>query len=87
MKTKDISITSKNQITLPTEYVRIMQLARNRVLRAEIRKGSIVLTPQPTLSHKMQQFWGKHSAKRPLTDEELKQATRSVAAARAAKSI
>lgn len=77
MQTKNITITSKNQITLPIEYVRNMRLAQNRVLQVELRGKSIVLTPQPTLGDSMRQFWGKHHAKRPLTDEELKQAIRT----------
>ncbi len=73
MTIKNITITSKNQITLPAEYVRNMRLARNRVLQAELKGRVIVLTPQPALGDIMRQFWGKHHAKRSLTDEEIKQ--------------
>lgn len=74
MKTKNVTITSKNQITLPAEYVRKLQLARSRVLRVDLQGRTIVLTPQPRLGNAMQRFWGRHQAERPLTDEELKQA-------------
>ena len=85
MKSKDITITSKNQLTLPAEFVRNMHLDRNRVLHAELRGGSIILTPQPTLTDAMQRFWDKSKAKRPLTDEELKEAIRTSATNRLTK--
>jgi bifunctional DNA-binding transcriptional regulator/antitoxin component of YhaV-PrlF toxin-antitoxin module len=85
MTIKNVTITSKNQITLPTEYVTLLQLAQNRVLQAELRNGQIVLSPQPDLTKTMQQFWGKHSAKQPLSEAELNDAVRSSAAIRASK--
>ncbi|MEO7364519.1 MAG: AbrB/MazE/SpoVT family DNA-binding domain-containing protein [Candidatus Saccharimonadales bacterium] len=87
MITKNVTITSKNQITLPSEYVNLLQLAQNRVLLAELRGGKIILSPQPDLAEAMQQFWGKHSAKRPLTESELKLAVRSSVAGGASKNI
>lgn len=87
MTSKNITITSKNQITLPIEYVRKMHLERSRVLQVELRGKTIVLTPQPALADTMRQFWGKHKAKRPLTDEEIKQAVRTSSAERAAKNL
>jgi len=56
-------------------------------MRAELRGDAIVLTPQATLGNSMRQFWGKHQAKRPLTDEEIKQAIRSSSTARLTKNI
>lgn len=85
MTIKNVTITSKNQITLPSEYVNILQLAQNRVLRADLRDGKIILSPQPALKEALQQFWGKHSAQRPLSEAELKQAVRSSAAKQASK--
>ncbi len=87
MNTRNITVTSKNQITLPADYVRQVGLTRNRVMRAELRGDAIVLTPQATLGNSMRQFWGKHQAKRPLTDEEIKQAIRSSSTARLTKNI
>jgi hypothetical protein len=87
MEAKNITITSKNQVTLPADYVRKMQLARNRVLKAELRGRVIVLTPQPALGVTMQQFWGKHQANHPLSDDELKQAVRASSAERLAKDL
>ncbi len=87
MKTKKLTITSKNQITLPIEYVRKMQLTRNRVLQVELRGGAIVLTPQPALGETMRQFWGKHKLDRPLGSNELKQAVRDSAVERLSRDI
>jgi bifunctional DNA-binding transcriptional regulator/antitoxin component of YhaV-PrlF toxin-antitoxin module len=86
MSIKNVTITSKNQITLPSEYVRMLQLTQSRILQAELREGKIVLSPQPSLSKSMQQFWGKHSASKALTDKEIKQAIRGASAVRASKS-
>lgn len=87
MKDKNITITSKNQITLPIEYVRILQLAPQRILQANLRGKSIVLTPQQTLGDTMRQFWGKHHAKQPLTEEEITQAARTSSVARLTKGL
>ena len=86
MNIRNVTITSKNQITLPSDYVKNLHLTQNRVLRAELQKGKIVLTPQPALSDIMRHFWGKHSAKQPLNDAAIKQAVRATSAKRAAKS-
>ena len=85
MNTRNMTLTSKNQITIPAGYVKALRLGQNRVLRAELRDETVVLTPHPILSDEMQKFWGKHSAKRLFTDAEIKQAVRSVVAKKAAK--
>ena len=85
MTTKNVTITSKNQITLPSEYVKLLQLTQNRVLRADLDDGKIILTPQPALGDVMQQFWGKHSAKEALTEAEITQVARTISAERASK--
>lgn len=85
MNTRNVTITSKNQITLPTEYVKTLHLSRSRVLEAEMQGGRIILTPQPAISDTMKKFWGKHSVKRPLADDEIKQAIRARSAEIAAK--
>jgi len=85
MITKNVTITSKNQITLPSEYVKLLQLTQSRVLRADLHDGKIVLTPQPPLGDVMKQFWKKHSAKRTLTESDITQAARNIAAERASR--
>ncbi len=85
MNTRNVTITSKNQITLPSEYVKALHLSQSRVLGAEILDGRIVLSPKPALGDAMKQFWGKHSAKHPLTNNELKGAIRTSSTERSAK--
>ena len=85
MSTWNVTITSKNQITLPSEYVKALHLSQSRVLRAEVLDGRIMLSPQPDLGDAMKQFWGKHSAKHPLTNNELKGAIRTSSAERATR--
>ncbi|HVC36663.1 MAG TPA: AbrB/MazE/SpoVT family DNA-binding domain-containing protein [Candidatus Dormibacteraeota bacterium] len=85
MSTRNVTITSKNQITLPSEYVKALHLSQSRVLGAEVLDGRIVLSRQPALGDAMKQFWGKHSAKHPLTNNELKRAIRTSSKERTAK--
>lgn len=87
MTGKSTTITSKRQVTLPADYVRKLQLGRNRILHIELRGRSIVLTPLPTLSTAMRQFWGRHHASRALSDEEIKQAIRNSSVARLARNV
>lgn len=85
MITRNITLTSKNQITIPVGYAKALRLGKSRVLRAELRGETIVLTSHPILSEDMQRFWGKHHATRSHTDVEIKQAVRTIAAKKAAK--
>ncbi len=85
MNTKNVTVTSKNQITLPSDYVKTLQLTQSRVLRANLQKGKIVLTPQPSLGNAMKPYWGRHSVRRPLTEDEIKKAVRITSAEKAAK--
>lgn len=84
MSTRNVTITSKNQITLPVDYARALNLSKSRVLRAEVRENKIVLSPQPALDETMRQFWGKHKAKYVLSDDDIQQAVRDVSAKQAA---
>lgn len=76
MKEVNITITSKNQITLPAEYVRHMKLSKSRQLTVRRRGNDLIMTPVPTLEESMQKYWGRHSAKQPVSDRDLKQAVR-----------
>jgi bifunctional DNA-binding transcriptional regulator/antitoxin component of YhaV-PrlF toxin-antitoxin module len=82
MNTKEITVTSKNQVTIPAEYVRKLGLAKNRVLKASIKGDTIFLTAEPALSTQMQKYWDKHRAAKPLDDAALKRAIRTSAAKR-----
>ena len=77
MNSSKVTITSKNQITLPANYVRQLNLKKSKTLLVEFNGNSIKLTPQVSVESSMSQYWGKHKASRPLTDDELKQAIRS----------
>ena len=79
MDTRNVTITSKNQITLPSSFVKDLKLDKSRVLKAEIREGSIILVPQSPLVNEMQKYWGKHKSKKVLSDKDLKQAIREAA--------
>ena len=76
MNTVDITITSKNQITLPISFVRQMKLHKNRVMIATIHGDSLRLTPRSDVETTMGKYWAKHSAKSTVSDEELKAAIR-----------
>jgi bifunctional DNA-binding transcriptional regulator/antitoxin component of YhaV-PrlF toxin-antitoxin module len=85
MKIRNVTITSKNQITLPSEYVKSLGLNKSRVLRSELKEGKIVLTPQAPLNDVMKQFWSKHSVHKTVSDKELKQAAHEIASKRATR--
>lgn len=78
MTSKTVTLTSKNQITLPIEFVRKFNLGRNRTLQATEKNGMLELKPSQSVEEIMAPVWKemrKH-VKRPLSDEELTQAIR-----------
>lgn len=84
MTSKSVTITSKNQITLPAEFVRNLNLTKSRKLSLQRRGNTLILKPQiaDDILGRMQKHWKHQAAKRPLSDKELKQAIRdSVASA------
>ncbi len=80
MKEVIVTITSKNQITLPAQYVRKLKLTRNRTLKVTEKRGVLELKPQPSLEEVMAPIWKEMKkqlkGKKPLTDEGLNQAIR-----------
>ncbi len=80
MKDVIVTITSKNQITLPAQYVRKLKLTRNRTLKVTEKRGVLELKPQPSFEEVMAPIWKEMKkqlkGKKPLTDEELNQAIR-----------
>ena len=78
MTIRNVIVTSKNQVTLPSDFVKTLHLTQSRVLRTEPHDGKILLTPQPSVSEVMQHYWGKHSATQALTEKELKGAVREI---------
>ena len=75
MKT-EATITSKNQITIPSKVVKELKLHSTRVFSLEVKEGSILLTPKPNLSNTMSKYWSLHQAKVPVNDKDLKDAIR-----------
>ena len=84
MKAIEITITSKNQITIPADVVRQLKLHKKRILELRVKDNSILLTPEQSIEDAMRPFWTKHHAKQAISDEELKQAIRHGMAKRAA---
>ena len=77
MKGKNVTITSKNQITLPAEYVMKLHLSRHRQLVVRQRGDELILKPVPDVEEHFQELWAKlPSVKGTRTDEELKTTTR-----------
>jgi bifunctional DNA-binding transcriptional regulator/antitoxin component of YhaV-PrlF toxin-antitoxin module len=75
MKT-EATITSKNQITIPSRVVKELKLHNTRVFSLEVKSGSILLTPKPNLKDTMSKYWSKHNAKSPVNDADLNNAIR-----------
>lgn len=84
MKSKNVTITSKNQITLPIAMVRKLNVGPNRQLTIHRRGDELILKPAPTLDEIMTPIWKQTAAytKRPFSDDELKQAARHAIATR-----
>jgi bifunctional DNA-binding transcriptional regulator/antitoxin component of YhaV-PrlF toxin-antitoxin module len=84
MNAREVTITSKNQITLPAEYVRKLHLAKSRRMSIRQRGDELILKPEPTLEDRMLPVWEEVAkyVKRPVSDKELKRAARSIAAKR-----
>lgn len=84
MKTVKITITSKNQITIPSQIVRDLKLNRNRRLQVKQRGNDIVLTPLPSLAESLKPVWqsAANTVKKPVSDAEIQSSARSIAANR-----
>lgn len=82
MNTYTVTITSKNQITLPARLVRSMGLSKGEKLEVTSTNNSVKLTKTPTLEDSMaafhKQIAKKLKGKRPLTNAELSRAARDI---------
>ena len=89
MTSRIVTITSKNQITLPAELVRRLQLTRNRRLSIVEKKGTLELKPEPSIEQTMAPIWKEvrkqRSGKRKITDEMISNEARDAYAAVKAK--
>lgn len=81
MKTVKSTLTSKNQITIPVEFVRKMNLRRNRQFQVRQRGNDLILTPLPSLEEALQPVWKQASAivSVPQSDEEIQASLRKIA--------
>jgi bifunctional DNA-binding transcriptional regulator/antitoxin component of YhaV-PrlF toxin-antitoxin module len=77
MTTKSVTITSKNQITIPAYLVREMQLSTHRRLSIRKQGNELILKPEPALQDQLQKIWKQlPTFKGTISDEELKRTTR-----------
>lgn len=77
MNRLNVTITSKNQITLPAEYVRQMGLSKNRRLNVRQRGDELVLKPEDDIEKHFQKLWAQlPKVAGTKSDAELKRATR-----------
>lgn len=75
MASKKVRITSKNQITLPIEFVRKLKLEKNRTVTITEKNGQLTLEPEPSIRQQMQKQWDSLPPfKGTKSEEELKQA-------------
>ena len=78
MTTGIITLTSKNQISLPAAYVRKINLAPSRRFTYRQRGDEIILKPEPSLHEALEELRSKLSKPIPsLTAEELNQEIRN----------
>jgi AbrB family looped-hinge helix DNA binding protein len=77
MTTRNITITSKNQITIPADIVRDMRLGTHRRLSLRKRDGELILKPEPELKDQLQKIWSQLPTFQGTTnDKELKRTTK-----------
>ncbi len=58
MRTRNVTVTSKNQITLPADLVRKYKLDENRVMEVREKPGGVLeLRPAPLLEQIMKKHW------------------------------
>lgn len=76
MTTRNVTITSKNQITIPADFVREMQLKNRRRLSIRRRGDELILVAEPELKDKLQNVWDQlPSFQGTSNDDELKNTT------------
>ena len=83
MAYKEITVTSKNQITIPSAFAEELKISKGMVLTANIQGNKIILTQPSKLSTSMKKFWGKRTKNVHLNDDELKNAIKKSAIKRA----
>ena len=59
MNTKNVTVTSKNQITIPADIVREFQLNKHRRLTIRKRGDELILKAQPDLEEQLSIIWSQ----------------------------
>ena len=82
MTTYTVTITSKNQITLPAKLVRKFGLGKGQRLEVSDKGKTIELKTEPSFEETMQPIWDKIAKQRgnkpPATNKELSRAAREI---------
>ena len=72
-----VTLTSKNQITIPAKLVRELHLDKTRKLRIEKRGKSVSIVPEPSLENQFDALWAGLAPKvTPVSNAQLKKAKR-----------
>jgi bifunctional DNA-binding transcriptional regulator/antitoxin component of YhaV-PrlF toxin-antitoxin module len=73
--TNTIKLTGKNQLTVPAEAARQLKLQSGDFLQYELRAGTLVLSPRPTIKQRLQDVWADNAKanKGAASDESIKQ--------------
>ncbi len=80
-----LTVTSKNQVTLPADVVRQLSIARNRKMELRVEGDSLRLTPRRSLQEAMKKYKDRHHAKAALASEDIQKATAAIIAEKAAR--
>lgn len=75
---KTVTLTSKNQITIPAKLVRELKWDKKRRLEVQRKGDALILTTELSAQERLEAHWIKVKPyiKRALTDEEIRQARR-----------
>ena len=52
-----LKLTSKNQLTVPAHVARQLHLSAGDRLAYEVRNGTIILKPRPTVAQRLNELW------------------------------
>ncbi len=89
MNSYTVTISSKNQLTLPAKLVRELKLGKGQKLELRQKSGKVELVPKPSLKESLSGLHAevakemKSRGVKAPTDEELNDSLRKIAAKRA----
>jgi bifunctional DNA-binding transcriptional regulator/antitoxin component of YhaV-PrlF toxin-antitoxin module len=77
MTNKSVTITSKNQITIPISMVRDLRLGMHRRLNIRKHGNELILSPEPALEDHLRKIWEQLPPfKGTKSNEDLQQTTK-----------